>query len=100
MSRPKLVDLYTLTESLSERARHRRASNEIEALIKQGLAEWCKGGTAARLTEPIREGFSTRPSTTHEENAANAGAENSDIKIGIARDKVAAWPSVSECLAP
>jgi len=100
MSRPKLVDLYTLAESLSERARHQRALGEIEDLVKQGLAEWCKGTTAARLTEPIRDGFSTRASITDEENAANAGADKSDIKITTARNKVAAWPSVCERNAP
>lgn len=100
MSRPKLVDLYALTESLSERARHQRALREIEALVRQGHAEWMRAGTAARLTEPIKDWFLTRATITDEESQANAGLGSSASRIAIARDKVAAWPSVCERNAP
>jgi len=99
MSRPTLINLYARTESLSERARHRRASKEIEALVRQGLAEWIKGGAAARLTEPIKDSYVAGAAISHEESEANAGL-GSASRIARAKDKVSAWPSVCEGRAP
>lgn len=100
MSRPRLVDIYAPGEDLSNRGRNQCSAKEIEAFVNQGLAEWCKGGAAAQLTEPLDRAFVPEATITHRDNEANAGADDSETRVATARQKVGAWPSVYDVKSP